>query len=190
MTKLQSLIAALALIVALPAAAEMMEAPAPVGEVQVTELRATVEDVDLANRLVTLKGPKGGTVVVEAGPEVQNLDQIKVGDEIVARRYLAIVVSAVKVDADAKRKETVLAEGAAVAKDYPAGVYGREVAETIEILDIDPYKKSIAFRDAGGHYREVSMKAPHLEGRMDDFKKGDMVEVVYREGLAVALDPQ
>ena len=49
---------------------------------------------------------------------------------------------------------------------------------------------SIAFRDAKGHYREVSMKAPHLEGRMDDFKKGDMVEVVYREGLAVALDPQ
>ncbi len=83
-----------------------------------------------------------------------------------------------------------LAEGAAVAEDYPAGVYGREVAETIEILDIDPYKKSIAFRDAGGHYREVSMKAPHLEGRMDDFKKGDKVEVVYREGLAVALDPQ
>jgi hypothetical protein len=25
---------------------------------------------------------------------------------------------------------------------------------------------------------------------MDDFTKGDMVEVVYREGLAVALDPQ
>jgi hypothetical protein len=190
MTKLQFWAAVLALFVSLPAVAEMMDAPAPVGEVQVTELRATVENVDLDKRLVTLKGPKGGTVVVEAGPEVENLDQINAGDEIVARRYLAIVVSAVKVDADAKRKETVIAEGAAIAKDYPAGVYGREVAETIEILDIDPYKKSIAFRDAGGHYREVSMKAPHLEGRMDDFAKGDMVEVVYREGLAVALDPQ
>ena len=32
--------------------------------------------------------------------EVKNFDQIKVGDEIVARRYLAIVVSAVKVDAE------------------------------------------------------------------------------------------
>jgi hypothetical protein len=189
MAKLNALIAALALIVALPAASEMIEPPA-VGEVQVTELRATVEAVDPANRLVTLKGPEGGTVIVEAGPEVKNFDQIKVGDEIVARRYLAIVVSAVKVDADAKRKETILAEGAAVAEDYPAGVYGREVAETIEILDIDPYKKSIAFRNAAGQYREVSMKAPHLEGRMDDFAKGDMVEVVYREGLAVALDPQ
>jgi Cu/Ag efflux protein CusF len=190
MTKILSLMTVVGLIAALPAAAEMMEPPAPAGEVQVTELRATVEDVDLANRLVTLKGPKGGTVVVEAGPEVQDLEQIQVGDEIVARRYLAIVVSAVQVDADAQRKKTVLAEGAAIAKDYPAGVYGREVAETIEILDIDPYKTSIAFRDARGHYREVSMKAPHLEGRMDDFKKGDMVEVVYREGMAVALDPQ
>jgi len=190
MSEFRMIAAALGLIVALPAAAQMLEAPAPVGEVQITELKATVEDVDLADRLVTLKGSQGGTVLIEAGPEVRNLDQIQVGDEIVARRYLAIVVSAVKVDDDAKRKETVLAEGAAIAKDYPAGVYGREVAETIEILDIDPYKTSIAFRDATGRYREVSMKAPHLEGRMDDFKKGDMVEVVYREGLAVALDPQ
>ncbi len=65
-----------------------------------------------------------------------------------------------------------------------------EVAETIEIFDIDPHKTSIAFRDAGGHFREVSMKAPHPDGRRDDFKQGDMVEVVYREGLAAALDPQ
>jgi hypothetical protein len=33
------MMAALGLIVALPAAAQMMDAPAPVGEVQVTELR-------------------------------------------------------------------------------------------------------------------------------------------------------
>lgn len=190
MTKFYSLLAALGLILALPAMSQMMEAPAPVGEVQVTELTATVQSVNIADRLVTLKGPRGGTVIVEAGPEVKNLDQIKVGDEVVVRRYLAIVVSAVKVDEDAKRKESIVVGGAAAAMDYPAGVYGREVTETIEILDIDPYKKSIAFRDARGHYREVSMKAPHLEERMDDFKKGDMVEIVYREGLAIGLDPQ
>ena len=178
------------MVTALPTLAQMMEPPAPVGEVQVTELRGTVEDVDAADRLVTIKGDKGRTVTIEVGPRVQDLDQLKPGDEVVAKRYLAIMVSAHKVGDDAMRKKTVLAEGGAVAVDYPAGVYGREVAETIEILDIDNFKKSIAFRNAKGQYREVSMKAPHLEGRLDEFQKGDMVEVVYREGLAIALDPQ
>jgi len=51
---------AMGFFLALPVFAHMHDAPAPVGEARVTELTATVEDVDVANRLITLKGPEGG----------------------------------------------------------------------------------------------------------------------------------
>src|SRR5262245_43503467 len=45
-------------------------------------LSATVEKIDKPHRMVTLKGPDGKTVVVTAGDEVRNFDQIKVGDHV------------------------------------------------------------------------------------------------------------
>ncbi len=48
----------------------MQPAPAPVGEATVQELTATVEDIDLAKRMVTLKGPEGKKVTTQVGPEV------------------------------------------------------------------------------------------------------------------------
>jgi len=182
----------LAFCITLPALAQMRPPPAPVGEATVTEVTAIVEDIDLAKRMVTLKGPSGNKVTTEVSPDVKNLDQVKVGDEVHVKYYFAVMVSAKKVGDDASRKEEVIKSGAAVAEagDLPAGVAGREVKETIEILGTDPYKKAIAFRGADGKYREVSMDAPHLEGRLDDFKEGDKVEVVYREALAVYVAPK
>ena len=189
---LKSLTVALGLAVTLPVFAEMVPAPAPVGEARVTEMTATVEDVDLANRMVTLKGPKGGMVTTEVDTKVKNLDQVKVGDELKVKYYLAVLVSAKVVGDDAKRSEEVTDSGVAVAAPgaMPAAIAGREVKETIKILGTDPYKKAIAFRGADGKFREISMDAPHLEGRLDDFKEGDMVEVVYREALAIYVEPK
>lgn len=192
MKSLKSLIISLGLVLALPVFAQMEAAPAPVGEASVTELTATVEDLDLANRLITLKGPKGGMVTTQVDPRVENLDQVKVGDEIKIQYYRAIMVRAKKVGDDAKRGEEVIASAAATAAagELPAIIAGREVKETVEILGTDPYKKAIAFRGADGKFREISMDAPHLEGRLEDFKKGDKVEVVYREALAVVVEPK
>jgi hypothetical protein len=63
------------------------KAPAkPVGAavVDVTKVTATVEGIDYAKRLVTLKGPEGNMVTFKAGEAVRNLDQVKVGDKVVA----------------------------------------------------------------------------------------------------------
>src|SRR5580765_6476780 len=46
---------------------------------------AKVEAIDLEKRLVTVRGPKGNVVEIEAGPEVRNLPQVKVGDMVVVR---------------------------------------------------------------------------------------------------------
>jgi hypothetical protein len=49
------------------------------------DLSATVEAVDLKNRNVTLRGPKGNAVTLKVGDHVKRLGEVKVGDTVAAR---------------------------------------------------------------------------------------------------------
>ena len=53
---------------------------------------ATVEAIDAKTRTLTLKGPEGNYVDVEAGPDVTRFNEIKVGDKITARYYENVVL--------------------------------------------------------------------------------------------------
>lgn len=192
MNGLKSLILSFGLAAALPVLAQMEPPTAPVGEAQLIEVTATVEDIDLGKRLITVKGPKGGVVTSEVGPQVKNLDQVKVGDEVHVKYYRAVMQKAEILGEDAKRrgKVTESATATAAVGQVPAGIAGREVDETIEVLLVDPYKKAVAFRGMDGRYREISVDAPHMEHYLEDLKKGDKVRVVYREALAIFVEPK
>jgi hypothetical protein len=192
MKHLMSMIFSLGLVVALPVFAQMQPAPAPVGEGQLIEITATVEDLDLTNRLITVKGPQGRVVTSKVDPKVENLDQVKAGDKVMVKYYRAALQEAEKVDPNAPRGGSVTESAAATGtiEGKPAGIAGREVRETVEVLDVDPYKKAVAFRGMDGKFREVSVDAPHLAHWLDDLKKGDKVRVHYMEALAVMVEPK
>jgi Cu/Ag efflux protein CusF len=61
--------------------------------VAVSDITATVEDIDRENREVTLKGPEGNVVKVKVDPSVGNLERIKKGDQITASRTEALAIS-------------------------------------------------------------------------------------------------
>jgi hypothetical protein len=123
---------------------------------------------------------------------VENLDQVKVGDKVHVAYYRAILQKAEILGDDAKREGSVTKSAVATAAvgEVPAGIAGREVRETVEVLLVDQYKKAIAFRGMDGRYREISVDAPHMEHYLNDLKKGDKVRVVYREALAIRVEPQ
>lgn len=54
---------------------------------------ATVIDVDAQNRLLTVKGPKGGIVTVEVPADMKAFDSIKKGDKISAEYAEAVAIS-------------------------------------------------------------------------------------------------
>lgn len=62
----------------------------------VMTLTATVQAVDLENRLVTLKGERGRVVTVNVGEEARNLDQVKVGDRVVITYREAMAIQLIK----------------------------------------------------------------------------------------------
>ncbi len=151
---------------------------------RVTTLTGTVEAVDFANRVVTIKGSKGRTVELKVGPEAKNLDQVKVGDKVVAKYYESIAF---------RMKKPEEAEGAtaeqAVAKakpgEVPAAVVANQVTVTATIEDISPKKTYVTLKGPDGKTVDVKVMDPkNIEG----LKVGDQVVITYTQALAIALD--
>jgi len=64
--------------------------------VVISDMTATVENVDRDKREVTLRGPGGNTIEVSVDPSVGNLEQIKEGDKITTTYTEALAVSVEK----------------------------------------------------------------------------------------------
>jgi len=61
--------------------------------VETKEVTATVEAIDYAKRTVTLKGPEGNTRTIKVDPAVKRLNEVKKGDQIVARYTEGLALS-------------------------------------------------------------------------------------------------
>ena len=79
MTTRSSLLVALAALTALTGCATAPE-PFEIGDT--LEVKATVTQLDVATRLMTLRGPAGNEFTFEVDPAVRNLPQVKVGDDV------------------------------------------------------------------------------------------------------------
>jgi len=94
---------------------------------QTHKIVATVESIDAAKRHVTLKGPKGNLLPLTVGPDVRNLEQVKVGDRVVVRYAEALSLTLMK-DGKELRSSTEASTGArAKAGERPGGVMAEEV---------------------------------------------------------------
>jgi len=172
------------------APAEKAPAPAekpPVrgkGEASVTKVRGTVEAIDKDAGTVTLKGPKR-TITIEVNDK-SKLDQIKVGDPVVAAYVEAVAWRVMKAGSGATPGVTTT-ESRVSSKpgETPAGAIGREVTATVTITAIDKKAHTVTVKGPKGGTETIKAKDPkNLEG----LKVGDMVEITYTQALAVSLD--
>ncbi len=173
------------------APAEKAPAPAekpPVrakGAASVTKVRGTVAAVDKDAGTVTLKGPKGRSVTIEV-KDKSKLDQIKVGDPVVAAYMEAVAARVVKAGSGAAPGVTTT-ETRVSSKpgETPAGAVGREVTATVTITAIDRKAHTVTVKGPQGGTETIKAKDPkNLEG----LKVGDMVEITYTQALAISLD--
>lgn len=206
MEKPTKLILSAVLAVSLPAAAfaaglqeemppdttHLYPTPEQIDQGMLIEATATVEAVDMENRLVTIKGPEGRLATIRAGEEVKNLPQVQVGDKVNIKYYEGTALNIHKPGEAQPELGTTVTEGAtrtAPLGAKPAGKAERVVTTTVEIVWVDPYKKTISFRAPDKGYRTVSVKDSHLEHYLKELKEGDVVEVVSTESMAIAVEP-
>lgn len=188
----------LALSVALAFAAPAVLAQAPTGAAAVkatepgrvtvadaVQVAATVQTIDKAKRLVTLKGPEGNTFVVHAGPEVRNFDQIKVGDQVVARYIEALTLELKK--GTGGIRERVERENAVAAKpgERPGIAAGRQITAIADVVAVDAAKQTVRLR---GVERTIDLKVKDPK-QFALVKVGDQVEATFTEAVALSVEP-
>lgn len=159
--------------------------PGKVTLVGAARVSAKVEAIDKATRQVTLKGPEGKTLVVTAGPEVKNFDQIKVGDAVVARYVESLTLELKKGGAGVR--ERTESSGAAAAKpgERPAGVAMREVRVTGDVIAVDAKKRTVKVK---GPKRTVELDVQDPE-QFKLIKVGDQIEATFVEAVALSVEP-
>ena len=178
---------------ALPAFAQQAPVGATVGAsepgkaamAQTVKASAVVTAVDKATRTVTLKRANGQSFDVAAGDEVKNFDQVKVGDEVVVEYVRAITFELKKGGGTRTMTENTDAVRAKQG-EKPGAAAGRQVTVMADVIDVNPKNKTVTLKGPKGNVVELDVKNP------DQFKvvkKGDQVEVVYTEALAVAVVP-
>lgn len=160
-------------------------APGQATLARTTRITATVDSVDAANRHLTLKGPRGKVVPLQVGPEVKNLDKVKVGDRV-AVQYLEALTLTLKKDGKELRGNKLTESGArSAAGEPPAGVAAQQLEVTADVTAVDKKKQIITLR---GPNQTVDLKVRDPE-QLKLIKVGDQVQAVYTEALALGLEP-
>ena len=150
-------------------------------------VRARIVELDKVDRVVTLKGPKGNIVTVEVPPEVRNLDQVNVGDDVVIRYMTGM---AVKLEPTANKSG--IRERIESTQDMraPAGSKpGIAEVRTVEVLaivqSIDRKAKQATLR---GAKRTVTIDVPDNID-LSKVKVGDEVRAIFTEAAVLSVEP-
>jgi len=172
-----------------PAASPEKAAPAAKKPPKVTKektatVKATVEAIDLQNRIVTLKGPKGNVFDLKVAERAKNLPQLKVGDVVVAKytESIAVTVGAPGATEGVKKSESV---EAAKPGAKPGGKMARQVTVTATVQDISPKKTYITLKGPDGKTVDVKVRDPK---NLENVKIGDQLVITYTESVAISIE--
>ncbi len=148
------------------------------------DVTATIIAIDRTTRDITLRGPKGNSVVVTAGPEVKNFDQMNVGDTVHAR-YIEALVLELKRGSDLAitRTEEASAAGAAPGAQ-PHGVAGRRITVVADVVAVNRATQTVTLK---GPQLTVEMKVTNPD-QFKRIKKGDQVYATYTQALAMVVE--
>ncbi|HEX3141670.1 MAG TPA: hypothetical protein VHQ87_16560 [Rhizobacter sp.] len=184
------IVAALAAALSLPAVAQetagMAASSAGKASIaQAVKVTATVEAIDQKTREVKLKSSNGKVMQLTAGPEVRNLDQVKVGDQVVVG-YLESLSLTLKKDGKELPSATAAHDGARAASGArPGGAVAQQVEVTANVIAVDAATQTVTLK---GPNQTVDLKVPDA-GQFKLIKVGDQIHAVYTQALALSVEP-
>jgi hypothetical protein len=176
---------------ALPAAVRAQEktvvssSPGQASIAQKHRVVATVEAIDAAKREITLKGPKGKVVPLSVAPDVRNLEQVKVGDQLVVT-YVEALSLTLKKDGKELVSRTSKSDGVRAAEGAKPG---GAVAERVKVVaDVTAVNRKTNMVTLKGPRQEVDLYVGD-PAQLKLIKVGDQIEAEYTQALAIAVEP-
>jgi hypothetical protein len=144
---------------------------------------ATIEAIEASTRTLTLKKPDGTFVQTVAGPDIQRLGEIKIGDTVNVRYYENVIVRLKQpgeTDVVSSAKGTTGSE-----QVLPGGTRAKQLTITATITAIDPNTPSITFTGPNGW--KYTSKVQDTEA-LAKVKVGDKVDIVWTEAVLVSVE--
>jgi hypothetical protein len=172
-----ALIAAIATLLAAPVYAQVDLDTQPVrAEVTEASLEGEVMVVNTDTRLMTLKTPDGTYEVLHVPPEVQRLDEIKIGDKVTITETTAALIE-LQSGRDAGAMGAVGdVQVQGLPGDKPAGSIAESMTLYGKIVDVSKAAGTVTVQGA-----DSTQVFPVQEPvRLDEVKVGDGVVVKYR----------
>jgi hypothetical protein len=155
---------------------------------RLVQVTARVDAIDVRERLVSLSGP-GGTATISVAPEVRNLEQVQVGDEVVVSYYQGIAAQMRKHGAPNKCFGNSTAMVRAPEGERPARAVGQTIATTVRIESVDISRNTVTFRREDGLVRTLPIHTPEGRTFIRKLLPGDNVDVMYTEAMAIEVVP-
>ena len=153
----------------------------------VMSIEAEVTDIDLETRQVSLRGPQGNIVTLTAREDVVKLEDVKVGDKLVAT-YLAALEGELRAPTEEELAEPwVELSDAGVSEDpdMPAVGEARLIRAVCTVEGMNRALGTVTLKDPRGKMHLIGDVEPE---KMEGVKLGDTVVVIYREALALSLE--
>ena len=158
---------------------------------ETTTVTATVVNVDQQSRFVTLRGPKGNEITVEAGPDVRNLAQLKAGDQITVRYQQALAVELLPANSGDQPGVVVQDDASRADKGQkPGGSAERAVTLTATLTAVDLKNHTVTLKGPEGNERVIAVNDPARQARLSHLKVGDLVRITYVEAIALQVTPE
>jgi len=155
-----------------------------VDTVEVLTATATVEKIDLEHRKVTLLLDTGKKKTFKVDKNVQNLDQVKVGDNLKIN-FTEEVVVVVGSSNQPPSAADVGEVGVAPKGAKPGIVMAETYAMTAKVLAVDTEKHKVTVADPDGKKRTI--KLGKNVKNLDQLKVGETIGMVITDSLIVEV---
>ncbi|NUX52797.1 hypothetical protein [Paraburkholderia youngii] len=159
--------------------------PGKVTATSTVKTTSTVVSIEPGTRTVVLKDAKGKVVQVVVGEEARNFDQIKVGDVVKVEYSQALTMMLKKGNAPLTANETQTLERAPEGAK-PGGSASRQVTIMANVIAVDHQSGVVTLKGPQGNTVDLAVQDPEQLKRI---KKGDQIQAVYTEAVAIAVEP-
>ncbi|HXY48242.1 MAG TPA: hypothetical protein VEI01_02245 [Terriglobales bacterium] len=155
-----------------------------IDEVDVVQVQATVDQVDLEKRKITLRFDDGKKKTFKVDKRVQNFDQVKVGDHLKATYTEELVVTF------GKSNEALGSSSTSAVKLAPKGAKPGIVEADVntlsgKILAVDAQKRRVMIEEPDG--KKKTLRVSKKVNDLDRLKPGETFDMALTDSVAIEI---
>jgi len=152
---------------------------------QTATMTAVVEALDHETREVTLKGPEGNTMTFVAGDDVRNLDQVSVGDTVIAQYQQSLDIEVFPNDGSAPGAGEMTVAGRAEKGEMPGAALVNSQVVTATVEEINLENNTFKLKGPSGEVKEYVARDPE---NLKKAEVGDLVVITYTQAVALSAE--